>query len=287
MQPTPPVTVTSFGMIALVLLVLVVIIGGFLAIHRFFGKTGLAVAGLLGLGGLFALMSAGVKVVKRDEAFVSFPVTATITPSGQADSNSTISISPEGPATLEPAISAGPAPSKIQYITGHSAPIEIQELPTWRKNSIHEGSLESGYGKYVLTSQQFATVEEAEAELFQKLTTDVQSGFAYHHPSTIGWVPTHEDILVSGLIAEKVIETIPLKVGEHETTVQRVSWLIEFKPEANKALHARWYPIEAARRSMLILSLLAAASGVFGVSALALRRSRNQAAPRPPENQMA
>ena len=41
----------------------------------------------------------------------------------------------------------------------------------------------------------------------------------------------------------------------------------------------RWEPIEAQRRSKLMLSILAGASGLLGVAALALRRRRNQSTP--------
>lgn len=182
----------------------------------------------------------------------------------------------------------GPTPSQILYTTGNAQPITIQELPGWRKNPPHEGTIESGSSKYVLTSELFATVEEAEAELYKTVIADVQNGFAFHHPSTIGWRPSREDINVSGLVTERVYESIPLKVGEFDNSVQRASWLVEFRPEATQALHTRWEPIEAQRRSKLILSILAGVSGVMGISTIALRR-RKALTPlvAPPANQMA
>lgn len=172
--------------------------------------------------------------------------------------------------------------SQIQYITGNSAPISIPELPTWRKIPPHEGSPASGIAKYVLTSQQFATVDEAEANLYLSLATDVQSALIQSRSPASGWMPTPEDLRVSGLITEKVIETIPLKVGEFDASVQRVSWLVEFNPQTNQALHSRWEPSESQRRSKLILSILAGASGLLGLSALALR-SRRRNPPTPAE----
>ncbi len=166
----------------------------------------------------------------------------------------------------------GPAPSQILFTTGNAKPIPIQELPGWRKNPPNEGDLNKGFSKYVLTSKQFATVEEAEAELFETLTADVQRGFAHHWPDTVGWVPTREDITQSGLITERVDETLTVKVGEFENPVHRVSWLVEFRPDTNQTLHARWYPLEAERRSKLILSALAGVAGLMGVAAMALRR---------------
>ena len=282
MQQVEPAFNMSIAWGAIFVLVLAVI-GGFLAIRHLFGGKGVAIASLLVLGvGVLGLMSFGVAV--RRQAAIPGYESVTVVPALSGDPLATTPTGPQPPATPGATTPPGPAPSKIQHVAGNSAPIEIPERPTWLKTPVSEGSLESGYGQYVLTSQQFATVDEAEAELFKTLTTDVQSGFAYHHPSTIGWVPTPEDIRVSGLIAEKVIETIPLKVGEHDATVQRVSWLIEFKPEANKALHARWYPLEAARRSKLYLSLLAGASALFGVSALALRRKSAPPAPVAPSS---
>ena len=174
---------------------------------------------------------------------------------------------------------SGHTPSKVQYITGSSAPIPIQELPGWRKNPPHEGSLETGRAKYVLTSQQFATVEEAEAELFKSLTVDVQESLAKYHSPAVGWTPTPEDLRLSGIIAERVVETFSVKVGEFENPVHRVSWLIEFDHDKSAVLLQRWEPIEAQRRSKLILSILAGASGLLGITAMALRRRRNQTTP--------
>jgi hypothetical protein len=181
-----------------------------------------------------------------------------------------------------------PAPSQILYTNGNAQPIPIQELPGWRKNPPHEGALGAGRAKYVLTSQQFATVEEAEAELFKSLTVDVQESFAKSHSPAVGWTPTPEDLRLSGIIAEQVVETFPLKVGEFENKMHRVSWLIEFDSDKSTVLLKRWEPIEAQRRSKLILSILAGASGVLGVTAMALRRRRNQPTPETaPANSMA
>ena len=186
-----------------------------------------------------------------------------------------VSVKPTPP----PVVPTGPAPNQILYTSGNAQPISIQELPGWRKNPPHEGVLGAGRAKYVLTSQQFATVDEAEAELFQSLTVDVQESFAKYHSPAVGWTPTPEDLRLSGIIAERVVETFSVKVGEFENPVHRVSWLIEFDHDKNTVLLKRWEPIEAQRRSKLILSILAGASGVLGVAAMALRRRRNQPTP--------
>ncbi len=175
----------------------------------------------------------------------------------------------------------GPTPSQILYTTGNAQTIPIQELPGWRKNPPHEGTLGAGRAKYVLTSQQFATVEEAEAELFKSLTVDVQESFARYYSPAVGWTPTPEDLRLSGIIAERVVETFSVKVGEFENPVHRVSWLIEFDRDKSTVLLKRWEPIEAQRRSKLILLILAGASGVLGVTAMALRRRRPQPEPTP------
>ncbi len=188
------------------------------------------------------------------------------------DTAMVLAAAPESPPS-------GPTPSQILYTTGNAQPISIQELPGWRKNPPHEGTLGAGRAKYVLTSQQFATVEEAEAELFKSLTVDVQESFAKYYSPAVGWNPTPEDLRLSGIIAERVVETFSVKVGEFENPVHRVSWLIEFDHDKSTVLLQRWEPIEAQRRSKLILSILAGASGVLGVTAMALRRRRDQPAP--------
>jgi len=226
--------------------------------------------------------------------FLTMPVrvqqSATVASVPQLGPPSPLSSAPQlEPASAQPlsieaapsTVPVGATPTKIEYIVGSGPALIVPELPAWRRNPPREGSTEQGWSKFVLSSQQFATVEEAEAELFQSITTDVQTGFTYHWPETQGWVPTREDIVASGLITEKVIETIPLKVGEFENPVYRVSWLVEFRPEANKALHARWFPLEAERRSRWILAGLAGITGLLGGTAMVLRRQRPAREPEP------
>lgn len=188
------------------------------------------------------------------------------------------------PSSMTPSPGQPPS-SAIQQIVGSNVPIHVTELPVWVKNPPHEGTLGAGYCKYAITSQLYATLEEAEAELNRLLAVDIQQSFTVGGSPAVGWSPTADDLRNSGLVTEKVVETVPMKVGEFDTSVQRVSWLVEFKPETQQALLARWQPIEAQRRSKLILSALAAISGVMGVSAFALRRKQTH--PLPATSQMA
>lgn len=276
----PQVMFSSIG----VLLLIVTLLVGFalvVAAVRHGRTLTLAIVSSVILLGVF--MVGYTKLEVRQGARVSNSIT--LVPSSPAlVSAPTVEPRPERPLTGTDRLAttpSGPTPLKIEYIVGNGPGLAVPELPAWRQNPPREGSTEQGWSKYVVSSQQFATVEEAEAELFQSITTDVQAGFAYHWPETQGWVPTREDILSSGLITEKVIETIPLKVGEFENPVYRVSWLVEFRPEANKALHARWFPLEAERRSRWLLAGLAGITGLLGGTAMILRRQRPAISPEP------
>jgi len=268
----------SLGVVGLVVLAMAVL-AGFLVIRNRYGIVLLAVLGffvvaVIGLPFIQQYREATRRDQTRDQLKqlgIQLHNNSHIQDTSQDTSNP--------PAT-------GPAPSKVQYITGNSAPIEIPELPGWCKNPPHEGTLGAGHAKYVLTSKQFATFDEAEVELSKSLIVDVQQSLNIGRSPASDWVPTPEDLRVCGLVTEKVIETIPLKVGEFDTSVQRVSWLVEFNPATHQAILARWQPNEAERRSKLILTILASVSGVFGVSAIALRRNRNRPAAPPPANQM-
>ena len=247
------------------------------------GKVVQVVAALAVVGILFFMTAfTSMEVQHPATAIEQRPVPASVTPTGES-SPLEVTASFVSP----PPAPNGPVPSQILYTTGNAQPISIQELPGWRKNPPHEGVLGAGRAKYVLTSQQFATVDEAEAELFQSLTADVQESFAKYHSPAVGWHPTHEDLHVSGIIAERVVETFSVKVGEFENPVHRVSWLIEFDHDKSTVLLKRWEPVEAQRRSKLILSILAGASGVLGVTAMALRRRRHLPTPEAnPANQL-
>ena len=272
MQPMPVYT-SHFAVISLLVLALIAaaILAGIVAAIRH-GKVVHVLAGGAVVGILFFMTAFTSKYPAT--AIEQRPLPANVTPTGESSQLDATASSVSTPPT-----SSGPAPSQILYTTGNAQPISIQELPGWRKNPPHEGTLGAGRAKYVLTSQQFATVEEAEAELFKSLTADVQESFAQYYSPAVGWNPTPDDLRLSGIIAERVIETFQVKVGEFENPVHRVSWLIEFDHAKSTVLLQRWEPIEAQRRSKLILSILAGASGVLGVTAMALRRRRDQPVP--------
>ena len=247
----------------------------FLGARYIFGKTGATTVVLAGLG-LFGLLALGLSIAPTRVSV------AQLSPIGLP---SAVSVSkPPSSATPSPAQPPSAAIA-LQQVVGSNAPLRISELPAWMKNPPHEGTLGAGYCKYVLTSQLYATPEEAETELNRHLALDVQQSLKVGGSPAVGWSPTADDLRNSGLVTEQVIETVPMKVGEFDTSVQKISWLVEFKPASQLALLSRWQSSEAQRRSKLILSALAAISGVMGVSAFALRR--RQTHPLPASSQMA
>lgn len=266
---TPHETFATWGILLLLLVVLIGVAAVVAAIRHKRVGTLLAVSAVI-LAASFVVGFSATKIRVQQTTVVSSSPLPQLQPAEN-------SVGPERPLAGTDRLAnvpSGPTPTRIEYIVGSGPALIVPELPAWRRNPPRAGSTEQGWSKYVLSSQQFATVEEAEAELFQSITTDVQAGFTYHWPETQGWVPTRDDIVSSGLITEKVIETLPLKVGEFENPVYRVSWLVEFRPEANKALHARWFPLEAERRSRWILAGLAGITGLLGGTAMILRRQR-------------
>ncbi len=291
MQPQDAMFLRSWILIAILLLCAGVVAGIVVSIRHGYGKAILGAALVLGL--LLSFVGLSFKVenrthhehqeairvenTARDALAAALETTQPASPPSLSGAPGPDSPSASSPSPVSEPVS-GPAPQKIQYISGSNAPVEIEELPGWRKNPVNEGSVATGRSKYVLTSKQYASVEEAEDQLYHTLLKDVQTGFQYYWPETRGWSPTNADLASSGLIAEKIIETYPLKVGEFENTVYRVSWLVEFRPEVNHAIHASWYPIEAERRSKLVLSILAGISGFLGMSTLWLRRRRHASA---------
>ncbi len=255
-----------------IVILLAIAIGIFAAIRQGYGRAVLGVGACLLVVGFLMFAIGFSRVSVQQPAIVLVPSEV---PSTETARRVELAVETTSPVPTP----TGPTPSQILYTTGNAQPIQIQELPAWRKNPPHEGSLGAGRAKYVLTSRQFATVDEAEAELFQSLAIDVQESFAQYNAPAVGWTPTPDDLRVSGIIAERVIETFSVKVGEFENPVHRVSWLIEFDHDKSVALLQRWQPVEAQRRSKFILTLLAGVSGFFGITAMALRRRRDQPAP--------
>ncbi len=253
-----------------------------LGVLYLFGKTAASFALVVGIGflGLFFVTRTRAQVATRvqvaERSVIAQPMT-----------DVTVS-TPHTVATTSP---TSPPQHEIEHIietkTANSASMlseRLIELPWWMKNPPHEGTLGAGYCKYVMTSQRFATAEEAEKELNKQLAVDVQQSLIVGGSPAVDWSPTAEDLRMCGLVKEKVIETVPMKVGEFDTSVQLVSWLVEFTPASRQEILARWQPFEAQKRSKWILSALAAVSATFGVSAFALRRK--QAQPTPMTRQM-
>lgn len=268
--PEISVGVTWLGLLVLTGLAVMLLLGG----RYIFGKWGVTVVALAGVCLLGFIMLA--RTIAPVRVHVPEPVPIT-------QSRTDVAVST--PLTGSTPSSAQLPSSAIQQIVGSNAPIGVAELPAWAKSHPHEGTLGAGYCKYVLTSHLYATPEEAESELNRLLAVDVQQSFTVGKSPAVGWSPTVDDLRMSGLVTEKVIETVPMKVGEFDTSVQRVSWLVEFKPASQQTLIARWETTEAQRRAKLVLTTLAALAGTFGVSAFALRRIPKPSAP--PINQVA
>lgn len=286
MQPTNDITFISFGAILMIGLLLAGVVGVAMAIRHGHGQ--LVLWGLLGLG----LLTSTIVFTKTrvdqpllPEPQVVMPIEEPAPRPVPLVPNEPRLISSGQPSTelnrsASLPLASGPLPQKIRAIHGQSQPVEISELPDWRLNPPrNERTLGLGGSQQVLISQQYATVEEAQAQLYESLLSEATRVVWHSWPETSGWSPTRADLDSSGVIAERIIETYSLKVGEFENPVYRVSWLVKFDPVVNHSLLTSWRPTEAEHRARWMLGVLAAVSGSFGVSTLWLRRHRNLSNP--------
>jgi hypothetical protein len=163
---------------------------------------------------------------------------------------------------------AAVTPQDDRTARGESA----SERPEWtHQPQIHDGDA----ARLVLTSKQFATIEEAREEIAatakEMLRQDFERIYRVTAPA-IGDLPTNavRDLAVR----QEFVETIERDFGNFYAPMHRVWWQLEISPEVRNNLFPVWKTRTQEQRMLAVAgSLVAATIGLAGISFLFRRRT--------------
>jgi hypothetical protein len=154
----------------------------------------------------------------------------------------------------------------------------LADLPDW----INDGTVEdtvNGIRHQVLVSDQWATVEEADAQLTSVAAAELSQYLADEHPQAAGWLPDANAIVQSGAVTRRVHETSTLPIGEFNPPLYRVYWQLELTPAVREQLLESWRPFAVSQRLSWLGAGLGAVILLFAALA-AILRFRNALPPR-------
>jgi hypothetical protein len=157
-------------------------------------------------------------------------------------------------------ITAGDSPSLelISYVGGDIVGQRLTELPDWVDDEPLEDAV-NDIRHQVLVSDQWATLEEADAQLTSFAAAELSRYLAAEHPQAAGWQPDADAIARSGAVTRRVHETSTLPIGEFNPALYREYWQLELTPTVREHLLEAWRPFAVSQR----LSWLGAALGVL------------------------
>ncbi|SFI07327.1 hypothetical protein [Planctomicrobium piriforme] len=147
----------------------------------------------------------------------------------------------------------------------------LKTLPDWADENPESGP---GWKTFVLSSQRFATLEEAR----QQAAAALQSQFAEH--SALGdasqrhWQPTLAQLRTAGLIQKECDVAWPLEVGGFTEQVHQVIWQVTFTDAARATFEKSWREKESESRLLQLAAGFGTVTAGLALMALFTRRKR-------------
>ncbi len=143
--------------------------------------------------------------------------------------------------------------------------------PDWLRLGTY---LNSNPGRDQLTSERFATTEEARAQLLIRLQPQVERGLKLREPRVGNWKPTLAQIEQAGIIEREAIATYQLSVGEFTEPVQEVTWAYDLNNDAAmQRLRRDWQRSVTTDRIPLVVAVLIGMALLFAMASGILYRS--------------
>jgi hypothetical protein len=126
----------------------------------------------------------------------------------------------------------------VAFLGTESVGQRLEGLPGWVTEPPSGDA--AGDRRYVVSSKQWATVEEAERELSEQLAADVRKHVAREQGRAGGWTPSFALLRQSGTITRRCHETTSLQVGEFTEPMYRVYWQVQSTPAVRDFFLASW-----------------------------------------------
>ncbi|OAI56637.1 hypothetical protein AYO47_02000 [Planctomyces sp. SCGC AG-212-M04] len=172
---------------------------------------------------------------------------------------------PEPPAaaiaeTSEAATPSGEPEAPITLYHGWaSTGRAIDSLPEWVQESEKP---RPGSNWIAISSDRFATIDEAEKQLWNKAREVVVRDLRARFPEAVRWSPSNDLLKLHGLILERCVERTSIEVGQFVEPMYRVHWKAALSKNVREAVASAWRPTVQEQR------LESTALGFLGATAL-------------------
>lgn len=188
---------------------------------------------------------------------------------------------PETPAVTSSPSAEQPASDSdaveiFEFIGPKSVRI-AKTLPDWARTADDPQVTKTGE-RITLVSRRYSTINEAEAELQSRIQPALAAWL-----SDGRWQPparslSSADLVNSGLITRRVQERFDVHVGAFTESVYRISWQVDWNPEARAALTAKWLPKLQFQRIQYLVTLLLILTLLFRIWSGVLRANETRLA---------
>jgi hypothetical protein len=147
--------------------------------------------------------------------------------------------------------------------------VSLSAPPPWINDTLPRES--AGRSESTFSSERFATVQEAEAQLLGSLQQAAGRFVAEKYPEAAGWIPPQDLVRQVVNVSERCIEETELTVGGFTHPMYRVHWRVSMTDDTRQSLVHAWAPVVANRRIILVGVAVGAATGLLAVLNLLLR----------------
>jgi hypothetical protein len=176
---------------------------------------------------------------------------------------------PLDPVPVETGAPLVPVDSPFTVYQGLSASGQgVDSPPLWVTQPI-EGTSEALPG--TLSSERFATVAEAEEQLWSKLQAEVSEVMTRRFPDAQGWQPPRDLLQRASVVLERCVERMEKTFGEHVVPLYRVHWKVALTDPTREMLTIAWMPTVANERMFTVGSVFGGIAGGFLFLNLVLR----------------
>lgn len=132
----------------------------------------------------------------------------------------------------------------------------IDSLPAWVNEPNNPKSARASF-----SSDRFATIEEAERQLWGKARGFVHTDLKQRIPDTFHWAIPTDVLKSSGLILERCVERTAIEVGKFVEPMYRVHWKVVLSENVRQVVIDAWRPTaQAERLKVSTLGFLGAAA---------------------------
>ena len=175
----------------------------------------------------------------------------------------------EQPAPATPAELSPPEAPLTVYLGSSATGKAVDSLPEWTTQTVSAGDGDTG--SFTMNSDRFATIDEAEKQLWTKARDLAARDLRQRIPDAAGWSPEPALLRSNGFILERCVERTTIQVGEFVEPMYRVHWRAALSSNVRRAVVDAWRPTRQEKSVGIVAIGLMSATGLFAFMNLVLR----------------